>query len=370
MYDSVKRIAYLVPAPGIPVRGPSGASAHIRNLAQALSEDHQVQVFASRLSDNRGVHGEPVPTIACGAPGWPSWLDRYRDLAEVAAARRVANRVIHAARHGWKPDVVIERHTLFSDAGWRVSDAIQTPWVLEVNAPPVMERTRFETLRRPIFAEKWEQEVLLRAPAIVAVSRWIKDWLETEIGCRNVHWIPNGVPPLRGHRERGRRRLQMKEDERVVGFVGSMKPWHGTELLAEIAERAEATLVLVGPAQSSIPGAQCTGHLGPQDLADVVAALDVGLAPYPADAPPWFCPLKVLDYRAQGTPVVGTDIGETRTLVGEGGTIVSPGDVNTMVEATRYWIGRRTKRRIRSWQRVGSQMVEAAIEAHAPASLA
>ena len=64
--------------------------------------------------------------------------------------------------------------------------------------------------------------------------------------------------------------------------------------------------------------------------------------------------------------MVGTDIGETRTLVGEGGTIVQPGDVDGMVEATRYWIGRRTKRRIRSWQRVGTQVIDAALEAYTP----
>jgi len=335
-------------------------------LVRALSEDHQVQVFAACLSDKRGLFGEAVPTIASGSPGWPSWLDRYRDMVEVAAARRVANRVIHTARQGWIPDIIIERHSLFSDAGWRVADAIQVPWILEVNAPPVIERSRFESLRRPRFAEKWEQEVLLRAPAIVAVSRWLKDWLETEVGCRNVHWIPNGVSPIRGNRERGRKILGMDMDCKVIGFVGSMKPWHGTEVLAEIAERAEAQLVLIGPTESSIPNAHCTGHLGTQELADVVAALDVGLAPYPAEAPPWFCPLKVLDYRAQGTPVVGTDVGETRTLVGEGGTIVAPGDVDAMIEATRYWIGRRTKRRIRSWQRVGTQVIEAALEAHEP----
>ena len=141
---SVRRIAYLVGAPSVPVRGPSGASAHVRHLANALSEDHDTRVFAAKLTDHRGSFGQPVPTIAAGAPPWPNWLDRYRDLVEVSAARRVATRVISASRHGWRPDAVIERHTLFSDAGWRVSDAINVPWVLEVNAPPVLARTRTE----------------------------------------------------------------------------------------------------------------------------------------------------------------------------------------------------------------------------------
>ena len=370
MPESVHRVAYLVGTPHIPVRGPSGPSAHVRNLVSALCDDHDTQVFAAKISDHHGVFGDPVPTIAAGTPSWPRWLRRYQDMVEVGAARRVANRVISEARHGWEPQVVIERHTLFSDAGWRISDAINVPWVLEVNAPPVLERERSATLRRPNFARRWEREVLQRAPAIVTVSRWLKSWLETEIGCRNVAWVPNGVTPLRGNRERARERLGLAEDERVIGFVGAMNPLHGTDQLLEIARGAEAKLLLIGPSNSAIDGAICTGHLKPQELADAVAALDVGLAPYPPDAPPWFCPLKVLDYRAQGTPVVGTDVGETRTLTGEGGTIVAPGEIQTMIDSTRYWIGRRTKRKIRSWQRVGKQMIDVAIEAHQSQELA
>ena len=156
------------------------------------------------------------------------------------------------------PDVVIERHTLFSDAGWRVSDAIDVPWALEVNAPPVLERRRFERLRREAFAEDWLNRVLLQAPVVLAVSRWLKTWLETEIGCRNVRWVPNGVTPLRGVREQAAP-LGLQEDDRVVGFVGSLKPWHGLESLAPIAQGAEAKLVL-GPTTSTsrVPSAPAT----------------------------------------------------------------------------------------------------------------
>ena len=360
----VRRVAYLVGAPSIPIRGPGGASAHIRNLAQALCEDHDTRVFASKLVDPSGSFGHPVPTIAAGAPTWPRWMNKYRDMIEVSAARRVANRVVSAARHGWTPDVMIERHTLFSDAGWRVADAINVPWVLEVNAPSLLQRSRTETLPLPEFARRWEQKVLQNAPAIVTVSRWLKDWLETEIGCRNVAWVPNGVNPLRGNRERGRAALGLTPDEPAVGYVGALRRSDGAEHLEAIASGANARLVIIGNDTLGSTTAVQTGHLNPQDLADAVAAIDVGLAPYTADAPPWCCPLRVLDYRAQGTPVVGADVGETKTLTGEGGTIVPPGEVDTMIDATRYWMGRRTKRKIRSWHRVGKQLIDIAVDTH------
>ena len=84
------KIAYLVGARGVPVRGPSGASAHVRGLATGLQQaGHDVHVWAPLLVDRRGAHGDPVPATATGAPGWPSWLDKIRDLSENWTSRTV-----------------------------------------------------------------------------------------------------------------------------------------------------------------------------------------------------------------------------------------------------------------------------------------
>jgi glycosyltransferase involved in cell wall biosynthesis len=356
------RIAYLLPAPGVPVQGPSGASAHTRDLAQALRLDHDLRLYATRREDRRGEFGPPVSSTVSGVASWPGVLKSWRELREVRTARRLADRALSDALDDWMPDVVVERHTLFSDAGWRLHDRLGVPWVLEVNAPPVLERRRFEEIVRPALAERWQRAVLQAAPAVVGVSRWLVRWLREEMGCRNVRWVPNGVNALRGDRARGRAALGLSADEPVVGFVGSLRPWHGVELLAPVAEGARARLVVVGHAPPDrVPkGAIHTGFLGPQALADVVAALDVGLAPYPADAPPWFCPLKVLDYRAQGTPIVAADVGDVGTLVEEGGSVVPAGDLNAMVTATCAWLGRRTEPRVRSWRSVGRELLAAA----------
>ena len=357
------KVAYLLPAPGIPVQGPSGASAHARGLCRALMAEHEVHLLAAKLVDRRGRFGEPVRAQAVGVPGWPSWLETYRDLTEVISARRIARSVIHSAHEGWVPALVIERHSLFSDAGWRIHDRLGVPWVLEVNAPLWEERRRFEALRRPAWALSWERRVLLAAPCIVAVSRWLVRWLREDVGCRNVHWVANGAALRAGDRTAGRARLGVGMREPVIGFVGSMKPWHGLHRLAGIAAAVGARLALIGRLGEGVEvpaGALVTQHLDPASLADVVAALDVGLAPYPADAPPWFCPLKILDYRAQGTPVVATDVGECATLVGEGGTVVPPDDDAALIAAVRRWLGRRRPPpAARPWSAVAAEVIAA-----------
>lgn len=365
------RIHYLLPAPGIPVQGPSGASAHVRGLCAALGQAHDLRIVAARLADERGSFGgPPLQGSEVGVPGWPSWLDDWRELREVRAARRVAREVLRQSRAGWTPELLVERHSLFSDAGWRLHDELDIPWILEVNAPALLERERFERLRQPDMARRWEREVLRAAPRIACVSHWLRRWLVEELGCSQVVRVPNGVEARVGDRDRGRAWLGIVDDQPLLGFVGSMKPWHGVGRLPALARRLGARLVLAGEAREpatflaereALPEDTIrTGHLGPQDLADVVAALDLGLVPYGADAPPWFCPLKVLDYRAQGTPVIGTDVGDTADLVGDAGAIVPPGDPEALLAAARSWLGRRCPPMVRSWGQVGAELLAAA----------
>lgn len=337
----------------------------MRGVVRGLRENgRKVGVYAARGVDRRGAVEEFGATVT-GVPGWPSWLGGWRELSEVWAARRLARRVVEDSLAGRLAnlEMVIERHSLFSDAGWKVSSRLGCRWVLEVNAPPVLERGRFEVVRRKDMAARWEREVLGAAPVVVAVSDWLVRWLREEMGAKNVHKVWNGCEGIRGDRAAGRRLLGLAEGVPVVGFAGSMRPWHGVERLGRVAEACGARLALLGPAPSAemlaaLPGdVIVTGSLPPERLADAVAALDLGVVPYPADAPPWFCPLKVLDYRAQGVPVVGTDVGETAALIGDGGAVVPAYDTDALLAAARAWIGQRPQPWVRRWRDVAGEIL-------------
>ena len=280
-------------------------------------------------------------------------------MVEVRAARRVERAVLQSVDNGWRPDLIIERHTLFSDAGWRLSRELGVPWVLEVNAPPILERSRFETVLRPKWAQKWQRKVLLAAPTIVVVSRWLQEWLQREIGCTNVHYLPNGCNPVRGNRRRGRALLGIGAADKVIGFVGSMKSWHGFLSLPPIARELGMELVLVGP-EKMVDGAICRSFYNPQELADVVSAFDVGIAPYSPDSPQWFCPLKIQLYRTQGVPVVATNVGEIGSLVGDGGMVVPPGDPVLLRHAIEESIGSKVIAHCYSWKQVAAEMLKIA----------
>lgn len=352
-------VAHLLPAPGIPLRGPSGASAHARDLGAALARRGSVSVFAAVEADSRGVHGPPVPgAVVSGVPAWPRAGSSWRWMREVGAARRMADAVVAAGRvrpFAW----ILERHSLFSDAGWRAADALGVPWVLEVNAPPVRERRAHETLPVPWLASRWERAVLRAAPLVAAVSPWLVQWLEGDIGCRRVLLLPNGTALPPGDRSRGRAALGLPDGVPLVGALGVARAWHGGDRLRPLAEALGARLLVVGPPAGAVAGALCPGPLHGQALADVLAACDLGVAPYTVDAPPWLCPLKVLDFRGQGVPVVGSAVGALPALVAGAGAAVPAGDDAALRAAAGDWIGRPTAPLRRTWDTVAEELAAA-----------
>ena len=84
--------------------------------------------------------------------------------------------------------------------------------------------------------------------------------------------------------------------------------------------------------------------------------MDVGLIPYPSNAPPWFCPLKLWAYRAQGTPVVASDVGEIASWLGEGDRLVQE------EEAWVTQIASCRSQRTTPHQRLWTQVLDEALE--------
>ncbi len=298
----MSRVLVLCTARGIPVDGPSGASAHLRGVSRALSSlGHDVHVATPLRSDQRGSH-DPLQLPFTGLPPrrWPSWL---REHGETWDSRALAQRAVASAR----PDILWERHTLFGDGGRREAERRGIPRLVELNAPLSLERPGVRGVRR---AERLERENLQRADRVIAVSEWLADWaVQQGVSPARVRHVPNGTSlTALGRRDATRRRLGLTG--LVVGFVGTHKPWHGLGGLPAVLESVpEATALVVGDGPAPVPDHPRLRRVPwtpPGALADLVAAMDVGLVPYPPSAPPWFCPLKVFDYHSQGVPVVAS----------------------------------------------------------------
>lgn len=347
-------ILYLCTDPGIPLLGPSGASAHVRGVARALSRRGPVHLALCCRADGRGAVTDELdlPLTTSPTRRW-GWLPRsWREQGEVWDGRRLLERALIELSE--PPALLWERHSLFSDAGMRSG----LPRIVELNAPLALERARYGRVLNPRRATELERRSLQAADRVVAVSAWLARWAVEEAGCepeRVVH-VPNGVEPQEPGDREGTRATPGLEGL-VLGFLGSLKPWHGLERLPALLDLLpEATALVVGDGPTPVPEhprIRAVGRVEPARVPDLVAAMDVGLAPYRQDAPPWFCPLKILAYQAQGVPVVAAEVGDAAHLLAEGGgEVVGTDEPSAWAEAIERQAGAERLPRQRTWDAV------------------
>jgi glycosyltransferase involved in cell wall biosynthesis len=248
------------------------------------------------------------------------------------------------------PDVIYERYSLFAYGGIELARRLGIPHVLEVNAPLTHEAATYRELILRRTAEALEREILVRTDALVVVSSALARYAEDlGVARQRITVLPNGVDPERfspavcGEELRSRYRLDGRD---VLGFVGTLKPWHDLETLAGALEllvaRGRSVHLLVvgdGPGASRLQALNadlvtCAGAVNHDEVPKYMAAMDVVVVPYGTDAESYFSPLKLFEAMAMGKPVVGARLGEVaETLVdGETGLLYEPGRAGDLAD--------------------------------------
>ncbi len=364
----MSRVLYLCGDRGIDLVKRNGATAHFRSLVKAFGElGHEVLVLTPSGADPARL-GTPVVRIPTP-----------RTLAELLAGveqpvprdrrpeQRRRKRVVHALGHVWnnivveeclhrqirrfRPDLVFELYSPFGVAGAVTCNQLGVPHLLNVHAPLAWEGATFRNQALSEAAVELEDTVFAKAQRIVTNSEETRRiLLDGGVAAGKVAVVANGVD-LALFTPDGPVMRAAPADAFVVGFSGSLKGWHGIDVLAaafrELAcdRRFHLHVVGDGPERKQIQqlAAELPGrvtHTGPLELEEVPAQLrgmDVAVAPYPALEPFYFSPLKVLDAMACGVPNVASAMGQLRTLLRDGqtGLLTPPGSAPALAAAIR-----------------------------------
>ncbi|HYO50731.1 MAG TPA: glycosyltransferase family 4 protein [Chloroflexia bacterium] len=378
------RVAYVCADPGVPIYGRKGCSVHAQEVIRALCKRGlEVEVFASRVGGEPPDDLEEIVVHQLPPMTKDPLVGRER-------AALLKNGDLYAALDLEGPfDMVYERYSLWSFMAMQYARDKEVPGILEVNAPLIEEQAEHRGLVDRALAEWVAEKAFRNASALLAVSRQVADYLVRcfpGIGGR-VHIVPNGVDPSRfGMNSKGE-----MHDNFTVGFVGTLKPWHGLPILVEAFAQLHlrddsARLLIVGDGpqregiedalaeQGLLSAADFAGAVDPAEIPGLLARMDVAVAPYPDLAEFYFSPLKVYEYMAAALPVVASRIGQLKGLIEDGvnGLLCPPGDADALTEALdtlrrdpalRARLGRAARETIlrgHTWDAVADRILELA----------
>lgn len=325
------RIAYVCLDPGIPVFGTKGASVHIQEVVREYRRrGHDVTVYATRrgtdvpddLAELRVVD-VPITTRD----------EEERERAQQAASASVSD-MVRAGGY----DLVYERYSLFST----VIAECRVPGILEVNAPLIDEQRTHRVLVDEQAADAALQEQVQAALATICVSDPVRDWVIARTEGTRVFTVPNGVNVHRITPQ------PESPGAPVVTFVGTLKPWHGVDVLLRARAQAhkdwQLRIIGDGPMRAELDDlarslgidVDFRGAVAPDAIPQHMAGTAIGVAPYPAmdtDSDQYFSPLKVYEYMAAGLPVVASRVGQLPEIMGESAYLVPPSDPEALAEA-------------------------------------
>ena len=418
------KIAYICADPGIPVLGNKGASVHVREFTDALVElGHQVRIYSAAGTPDGESSQSPNTTraaltvlapssqiknkvgiVAARLARWDAGHNHvhlYSEVLHLIADAEFVNAALPQLRE-FDPDLIIARHALLSTAGSTLAHVLDRPCVLEVNAPLVEERLRYWDLTLQYEAEENERAVFAEADLLVAVSEGVRAYLLRYGAPRErILVMPNGVNLASFHSEvdgsEVRRRYKL-DGKLVIGFAGSLKPWHGVDMLMkafasirnilngrnEFGARLQLLIIGDGPQREQLirlsrdldldEVVTFTGAVSHDKMPAHLAAMDIAVAPYLSSDGFYFSPLKVMEYLAMGLPIVAPRLGQIPSLLQGGsapcGLIYPPDDQHELATALltlisdaelRRQLGARAAAQARlrsSWQSIAQQIIE------------
>ncbi|QHM74625.1 D-inositol 3-phosphate glycosyltransferase [Mixta theicola] len=377
-------VAYICADPGIPVFGNKGASIHIQEVLRALlKKNAHLTLIAQRLGGDVPPEFQRIKILTL--PALPS----AADAAPRARAALKANAQIVALLQENAPfDLVYERYSLWSHGGISYARIANCKSVLEVNAPLIEEQRTWRVLPCEEEAQRVLQRLLRDAATIVAVSPGVKRWLDNFApACASrTHVVANGVNPQRFSES-----ARPPNSLPTLGFLGTLKPWHGLQtlidafaLLHQRGRRVRLSVVGDGPEYPAIRQqlqqlglleyTHFSGAVPPASVPALLAAMDIGVAPYPQLEGFYFSPLKIYEYMAAGLPVITTRTGHLAEIVSEGqtGLLVEPDNPAQLCAAAERLLddsalrlrlgaaGKRQAAEEHSWDRVVTRILQLA----------
>ena len=362
------KILYYSPHPQLSMNAPTGYGTHIREMIAAWRRmDIEVQTCIAGDFD-RGEY-QSAESAGKGKFGglkklMPGFI--WESLRDFSLMRfdRAQQKNLEAQIESFKPDIIYERVAYLQNSGVRTALKYGIKHIAEINAPYPEERISFSGNSFLLAkARKVEREILMHSNGISVVSSALKEYLTKILpqAKSKILVVPNSVNPaaaeLSLEKSKKLRNDYNIDNEIVVGFVGSMFPYHGVDILikafAKIPDETKVRLLIVGDG-AILPDLKAlakslnvfqkvifTGSLPHREVYSNIELMDICCMPKSN----WYgSPVKIFEYGLLQKPVIAPNEVPMHDVMGlDDGELVEP-DVDDFYAALMKLITNETRR--------------------------
>jgi glycosyltransferase involved in cell wall biosynthesis len=243
------KILYFSPHPDLKLSAQTGYGTHMREMILAFQEmGHEVLIFVA--GEEKEINGKEsygaTPILRRKSKDFLKWFvpkvlwETLRDL-NLLFLNHTRVKQLGRICATYKPDLIYERCHYGMTAGVKVSRRLGIYHILEVNSPNVKERIKLSGLSLLVsIAAKNDRWILTNSNRVLVVSTRLAEMLKVPELASSWAVTPNAIRPGQeklASNFTSREKLQIPENTTLLGFVGSIFPWHGIDLLIEaIAE--------------------------------------------------------------------------------------------------------------------------------------
>ena len=261
------KILYVSTHPHLNLSAPSGPGTHMREIIRGFQrQGHDVKTY---IAGGEKLHNEQMQHIHFQKYAWKKWVptllwNTLKELKLILHNRKMMvamNQIIE----DFQPDLIYERSYAFMDATAKVAMKKGIPICCEVNAPYPEEVALMNG--KGLFhwlANSAEKNIARFAHRIIVVSSAMKSYFTNKYNLKEEKIIvtPNAVQMQFGEVNEStslelKRHLGILDGDYVIGFVGSIFPYHGVDVLIDAYARLinesdlkNTKLLIVGDGES------------------------------------------------------------------------------------------------------------------------
>ncbi|HKL03250.1 MAG TPA: glycosyltransferase family 4 protein [Cryomorphaceae bacterium] len=344
------KILYYSPHPHLQIDAPTGYGTHMREMIKAwrlmgievktliagdlLFPEREESSLRQRDTGSKSFLKKLLPTLI-----WESLKDLRLMLYDFKLEKELG-----AMIDSFEPDFIYERVAYIQNSGIKVARKKGIKHIAEINAPYPEERVMFSG--KSLFLEtarNAEREVLVYSHGVSVVSSALKEHFEKCLpdSSLKIRVIPNAVNQSEVSHNRDAVN-QLKEQYKlqgccVIGFVGSIFPYHGVDILIEAFSKIpgeQLRMLVVGDGET-LPELKSkaralgvlnrvifTGSVPHREVYTFIELMDVCCM---AKSNWYGSPVKIFEYGLMRKAVIAPDVVPVRdVMTDKDGVLVEP----------------------------------------------